>query len=88
MTLRPRPEILGIDPYTPGVSKLPGAQRVIKLSSNEGRVRAAAGGAAGDRGGDPFAPLSGWGCHGATHAIAERFGLDAEKIVCGAGSTT
>ena len=36
MPLLPRPEVLGIEPYTPGVSKLPGVNRVIKLSSNEG----------------------------------------------------
>jgi histidinol-phosphate aminotransferase len=36
MPLLPRPEILDIEPYSPGVSKLPGVNRVIKLSSNEG----------------------------------------------------
>ncbi len=32
----PRPEILGISPYVGGESNLPGRNRTIKLSSNEG----------------------------------------------------
>ena len=32
---RPRPGVLDIAPYVPGTSALPGAQPVIKLSSNE-----------------------------------------------------
>lgn len=86
MTLRPRPEILGIEPYVPGVSKLPGTGRVTKLSSNEG--------AFGPPPGALRALQNATHAHrypdgGATHlrqAIGARFGLDAEKIVCGAGS--
>jgi histidinol-phosphate aminotransferase len=33
---QPRPEIMGIAPYVGGESHLPGASRVLKLSSNEG----------------------------------------------------
>ena len=33
---RPRPEILDISPYIGGESNLPGVNRTIKLSSNEG----------------------------------------------------
>lgn len=32
----PRPEILTIHPYVAGESDLPGANRTVKLSSNEG----------------------------------------------------
>ena len=32
---QPRPEILAIDPYVPGKSRVPGVARVHKLSSNE-----------------------------------------------------
>ena len=32
----PRPEILTIHPYVAGESALPGANRTVKLSSNEG----------------------------------------------------
>ena len=33
---RPRPEMLTIQPYIAGELRLPGANRTIKLSSNEG----------------------------------------------------
>lgn len=87
MSLRPRPEILDIDPYTPGVSKLPGVNRVIKLSSNEGAFGPPPGVEAA------LARVAA-GAHrypdgGATalrEAIGARFGLDPARIVCGAGS--
>ena len=34
--LLPRPSILSIEPYVGGESKIPGVNRIIKLSSNEG----------------------------------------------------
>jgi histidinol-phosphate aminotransferase len=87
MPLLPRPELLDIEPYTPGVSKLPGVNRVIKLSSNEGAygpppgaLRALQATAA------DFHRYPDGGATRLRHAIAERFGLDAERIVCGAGS--
>ena len=87
MTPRPRPEILDIHPYTPGVSKIPGVNRIIKLSSNEGAfgpppsVAPALAALAGNlhRYPDSDAPAL-------RHAIASYFSLDADKIVCGAGS--
>jgi histidinol-phosphate aminotransferase len=87
MPLLPRPEVLGIEPYTPGVSKLPGVNRVIKLSSNEGAYGPPPGAlrALQAIAGDFHRYPDG----GATHlrnAIAARFGLDAHRIVCGAGS--
>ena len=33
---RPRPEVLDISPYVGGESTVPGVNRVLKLSSNEG----------------------------------------------------
>jgi histidinol-phosphate aminotransferase len=36
MTVLPRPSILTIEPYVGGESKIPGINRIIKLSSNEG----------------------------------------------------
>ena len=33
---RPRPEVLEIAPYVGGESTVPGVNRVLKLSSNEG----------------------------------------------------
>jgi len=85
--LLPRPSILTIEPYVGGESKIPGVNRVIKLSSNEG----------------PFGPppsaqeaiiAAAREAHrypdgGATklrEAIGARFGLDPARIVCGNGS--
>jgi len=87
MSLRPRPDILEIHPYTPGTSKLPGINRVIKLSSNEGAFGPPPGAAEAiaaqahnlHRYPDSDAAAL-------RHAIAARFALNPEKIVCGAGS--
>lgn len=83
----PRPTILQIEPYTPGVSRLPGAARVIKLSSNEGAFgpppgAVAAVAAAADR----FHRYPDGGAAALRAAIGARFGLDPERLVCGAGS--
>ncbi len=87
MTLRPRPEILDIHPYVPGVSAIPGANRAVKLSSNEGAfgpppsVASALAALA--------TQLHRYPDGGAARlraAIGARFGLDPERIVCGAGS--
>lgn len=84
---RPRPEILDISPYIGGESTVPGANRVYKLSSNEGAfgappgARAAYASAATELhrypDGDALA---------LRRAIGARFGLDPSRIVCGAGS--
>jgi histidinol-phosphate aminotransferase len=83
----PLPGILDIAPYVPGTSSLPGAAKVVKLSSNE----------------TPLGPspkaieaylaeaqhLSRYSDGSATPlraALAARYGLDAARIVCGAGS--
>ena len=91
MSPRPRPEVLGIEPYVPGESKVQGAQagvnRVVKLSSNEGAfgvppgARAAYEAAAGDLHRYPDT-----GSMELRRAIGARFGLDPARIVCGAGS--
>ncbi len=87
MTLRPRPEILDIHPYTPGISKIDGVNRVTKLSSNEGAFgpppgvaeAVAAVAASFHRYPDGEATLL-------RGMIGKRFGLNADNIVCGAGS--
>ena len=43
MTLIPRPDLLALDAYVGGVSRLAGAERVVKLSSNEGAFGPAPG---------------------------------------------
>ncbi len=87
MMPRPRPEILDIHPYTPGVSAVPGVNRIIKLSSNEGAfgpppsVAPALAAVAGRLHRYPEGDAT-----ALRRAIGARFGLDPERIVCGAGS--
>lgn len=83
----PRPGIMDIKPYIGGESGIKGVSRVIKLSSNEGALGPspkavdALKGMAGD--------IHRYPDSGATHlrkALAARWGVDADRIVCGAGS--
>lgn len=83
----PRPSILTIDPYVAGESKLPGVNRVVKLSSNEGAfgpppaaVAAAAAAASG------LHRYPDGACTSLRGALGQKFGLDPARIVCGAGS--
>ena len=84
---QPRPGILGIASYVPGRSTLAGRDQVMRLSSNEGalgpspRAIAAYSEAAHEIGRYPDS-----GSVGLRAAIAARYGLDAERIVCGCGS--
>lgn len=83
----PRPSILEIEPYVAGESKLPGVNRVIKLSSNEGPFGPPPG--AIDAAREAAAGLHRYPDGAATllrAAIGRRFKLDPERIVCGAGS--
>ena len=85
--LKVRPGILDIEPYKGGESAVPGIDRVIKLSSNETplgaspRVIAAIRSFAGEAHRYPDGE-----CRALREALARHHGLDAERIVCGAGS--
>src|ERR1700690_4190960 len=87
MRPQPRPGVLEIEAYVPGKSSAPGVAKVFKLSSNEtplgpsphaiaayksvaGRLEDYPDGSAGDL----------------REAIGRAFGLDPDRIVCGAGS--
>jgi len=84
---QPRPGILSIKAYVGGESKLSGVERVIKLSSNESAL-----------GPSPKAVAAYHAAADSMHrypdghaarlraALAERWGLAAENIVCGNGS--
>jgi histidinol-phosphate aminotransferase len=83
----PRPEILTIHPYVAGESDLPGFNRTVKLSSNEGAFGVPPGAkaailAAAD---DVFRYPDGSAAE-LRRAIGKRWGLDPARIVCGAGS--
>jgi histidinol-phosphate aminotransferase len=83
----PQPGILDIAPYQGGESSVKGVSRICKLSSNEGalgaspKAQAAFAAAAASLHRYPDG-----GCTVLRQAIATRHGLDADKIVCGAGS--
>ncbi len=86
-TIRPQPGILDITLYQGGQSHVAGVANVVKLSSNENPFGAS------DRTKEAFQravhtlhryPSTD---HAALrHAIADVYGLDARRIICGAGS--
>jgi len=83
----PRPSILSIEPYVGGESKIPGVNRIIKLSSNEGAFGVPPGAQAA------YAKLAAelyrypdGGADALREAIGARFRLDPARIVCGNGS--
>jgi histidinol-phosphate aminotransferase len=86
-TPSPRPEILTIHPYVAGESELPGANRTVKLSSNEGAfgVPPSAQAAIAKAASESFRYPDG-GADKLRVAIGGRWGLDPARIVCGAGS--
>ena len=82
-----RPGIMDIEAYVGGTAKLPGVDRVIKLSSNEGAL------------GPSRKAVAALKAHAESmhrypdghsvklrQALGLRWGLDAERIVCGCGS--
>lgn len=83
----PRPGIMDIKPYVGGESSVEGAARVIKLSSNEGalgpspKAIAALEAMAGEMHRYPDG-----GATTLRKALAARWGVDGDRIVCGAGS--
>ncbi|MEE9586525.1 MAG: histidinol-phosphate transaminase, partial [Hyphomicrobiaceae bacterium] len=83
----PRPGILQIEQYVPGESELAADETPIKLSSNETPLGPSPKAVAAFR--QAAAELERYpdgGCTALRTAIAERYGLNADRIVCGAGS--
>lgn len=86
MSLQPKPSILDITPYVPGRSKS-AAKRTIKLSSNESALGVSPKAMAAYE--DAAKTLHRYPDGSATElrqAIGEVYGLDPDRIVCGAGS--
>jgi histidinol-phosphate aminotransferase len=83
----PRPEILTIHPYVAGEAELPGANRTLKLSSNEGAfgVPPSARAAIAEAAAEAYRYPDG-GAARLCAALGKRWGLDPGRIVCGAGS--
>ncbi len=84
---QPRPGVLDIDPYVPGKSSAPGATKVFKLSSNETPLGPSANAIAAYRAaGDHLEDYPDGSASALRDAIGASFGLDPDRIVCGAGS--
>jgi histidinol-phosphate aminotransferase len=87
MPVLPRPSILSVEPYVGGESKVPGVNRIIKLSSNEGAFGPppSAIAAIAESAKEAHRYPDG-GATALREAIGARFGLDPARIVCGNGS--
>jgi histidinol-phosphate aminotransferase len=87
MRPKPRPGVLDIEAYVPGKSSAPGVAKIYKLSSNETPLgpsphaidayKACA---------DHLEDYPDGSASALREAIGRTFGLDPERIVCGAGS--
>ena len=84
---QPRPGVLAIDPYVPGRSAAPGAGRVFKLSSNETPLGPSPRAVAAYHAvGEHLEDYPDGDSTALREAIGRVFGLDPERIICGAGS--
>jgi histidinol-phosphate aminotransferase len=84
---QPRPGVLSIDPYVPGKSSAPGVARVFKLSSNETPLGPSPKAIAAHRAvGEHLEDYPDGAATALRAAIGRAFGLDPDRIVCGAGS--
>jgi histidinol-phosphate aminotransferase len=84
---QPRPGVLSIQAYVPGKSTAAGVDKVYKLSSNESPLGASPKAIAAYR--DRAHELNDYPDGAATalrEAIGRAYGLDPNRIVCGAGS--
>ncbi len=84
---QPRPGVLDIAPYVPGKSAAPGVAKVFKLSSNETPLGPSANATAAYRAaGEHLEDYPDGSASALRNAIGAAFGLDPDRIVCGAGS--
>jgi len=84
---KPHSSILKIEPYVGGKSSLPGVAKTIKLSSNESALGPSPRAVAALRAAaETMHRYPDGGSTDLRQAIAKRFGLDADRIVCGTGS--
>ncbi len=84
---QPRPGVLDIDAYVPGKSSAPGVDKVYKLSSNETPLGPSPKAiAAYNAVGKHLEDYPDGSASELREAIGRAFGLDPDRIVCGAGS--
>src|SRR5947209_8331800 len=83
----PRPGILDSSAYVPGKSEAPGVAKVYKLSSNETPLGPSPKAVAAYRAlADHLEAYPDGAASRLREAIAQRYGLDPARIVCGSGS--
>ncbi|WP_135079725.1 histidinol-phosphate transaminase [Terasakiella sp. SH-1] len=86
-TLTPRPGLMDITPYKGGESALKGVSRVIKLSSNEGPFGTAPSAVeAIKKTADQQHRYPDGGATTLRAKLAQKYNINADNIVCGAGS--
>src|ERR1700684_4344910 len=84
---RPRAGVLDISAYVPGKSSAPGVTKVFKLSSNETPLGPSPKAiAAYQAAGAHLEDYPDGSASDLREAIGRAFGLDPDRIVCGAGS--
>lgn len=84
---KPRPGVLDIEAYVPGESHVPGGLKPVKLSSNETPLGPSPKAVeAFTQAGSALERYPDGQASALRHAIARRFGLNPDRIVCGAGS--
>ena len=83
---KPRPGVLEIEAYVPGKSSAPGVEKVFKLSSNETPLGPSPHALAALRNASHLEDYPDGAATALREAIGRAFGLDADRIVCGAGS--
>jgi histidinol-phosphate aminotransferase len=84
---QPRPGVLDIQAYVPGKSTAPGVAKIFKLSSNETPLGASPKAvAAYQQVGKHLEDYPEGSAADLRQAIGRAFGLDPDRIVCGAGS--
>ncbi len=84
---QPRPGVLDIEAYVPGKSSAPGVAKVFKLSSNETPLGSSPRAvAAYQAAGAHLEDYPDGSASELREAIGRAFGLDPDRIVCGAGS--
>ncbi|MGZ5852814.1 MAG: histidinol-phosphate transaminase [Xanthobacteraceae bacterium] len=82
----PRPGVLEIEAYVPGKSSAPGVEKVYKLSSNETPLGPSPKALETLRHASHLEDYPDGSATALREAIGKAFGLDADRIVCGAGS--
>src|SRR6186713_405871 len=86
MRPQPRPGVLEIQAYVPGKSTAPGVEKVFKLSSNETPLGPSPRAMEAYRNTAHLEDYPDGAVTELREAIGHAYGLDPDRIVCGAGS--